>query len=928
MRRTVRLFILLMTLCALALTGAAQAESIRKVETPEYKVGFYASSCYHIQDEDGKKSGYGYEMMQDIMKYLQCTFDYVGYDVPFADCFDMLENGEIDILSGVKLTDVREEKFAFSTHPAIVATTCMNVKVGNDKVVAGDYSTYNGLRVGLLRRHTYNGKFLDFAIEKGFDCQIIYYETPTELSRALIDDEVDALVNSYTRIPEDESVIENFGDTPYYIITRKEDQALLDEIDDAIDQMNVETPNWRTELYNQYYGSQEKNNELTSSEQALLDTMRENHTVVRAVMNPDAAPYSWYEDGEAQGITAEMFQIVAQRAGLDYEILPVSSREEYERMIADGTADVWLDVSGSEQEADGYRLTSPYLTTALSIMSMSDSSGRIHSLAIMEDNIDVRRIIASRWPDAQVIRFSSLTDCVGALLRGRVDGALLMTYTAQRLAENDVQNRLQVEIVPGESVALKMGVNVQDDRDFYGIWEKMLYVAAQEMGAEVVQNHVENGRSLNIIAYLYDHPIYLVMVIVGVFLIGFFVILYVQATKSKEKERRAAQELAIALEETKKANQAKQDFFSKMSHDIRTPLNVVLGMTQIAEKYKGDEVKLSRALDNITVEGNHLLTLINSILDVNQLESGHVELFSGPFNPADCIRDSEDILRPLAAQKEQTMTVSCNRTDCIVLGDANRFTQIIINIVSNAIKYTNPGGRIDVRLECHEDGSCRFTCTDNGIGMSQEFVSHIFEEYSRAEDSRISKVQGTGLGMAVVKGFTDLMNGKLTVRSRLNEGSTFIVDIPFGKVSEQQRREAMAAKRESEESDERYVGKRVLLAEDNALNAEIATELLRTIGFIVDWAENGEEAVRLFEQSKPGDYFAVFMDMQMPVMNGVEATKKIRATERADSHVPIFAMTANTFASDRNACRDAGMDGYVSKPVSIQSILGALRETI
>ena len=248
----------------------AQVFAMDQLDTPDYKVAFYAFDCYHMQDANGRRSGYGYEMMQGLSKYLQCTFSYIGYDKTASECEEMLRNGEVDIYTAAKKTPEREAEFAFSTHPAITSFTCMNVKVGNNKIVAGDYSTYNGLRIGLLRRHTYNDKFLDFVKEKGFDCQIVYYETPTELSRALVDDEVDALVNSYIRIPEDERTVEEFGETPYYIMARKEDQGLIDQLDYAIDCMNVETPNWRTELYNQYYGSEGTNRDYTEEELALL----------------------------------------------------------------------------------------------------------------------------------------------------------------------------------------------------------------------------------------------------------------------------------------------------------------------------------------------------------------------------------------------------------------------------------------------------------------------------------------------------------------------------------------------------------------------------------------------------------------------------------------------------------------------------------
>ena len=916
----------LMLLVCLACTASAAA--LPKYETKQYRVSYYAYDCFNMQDADGRRSGYGYEMMQNIAKYLQCTFSYEGYDKTAKENEEMLRNGKLDLYTAAKKTPEREAEFIFSEHPSITATTCMNVKVGNRSIVSGDYSTYEGIRIGLLSRHTYNGRFELWAQSKGFAYTITYYETPAELSNALINGDVDAIVNSYIGTPEDERIIEQFEETPYYLMARKEDQALMDAIDTAIDEMNVETPNWRTDLYNEYYGSPSKNVDFTEEETAYLASLQRGNAVIRAVMDPDDAPYSWYENGEAHGIAADLFKATAEQLGLDYEIVSVASKEEYEAALSSGDIDVWLDISSySEDQQDvKYKLTDAYLTTSVSLLQRSDTtSSRAKRIAILHDNLAVRSIAESTWPDAELVEMDSLDDCIQAVLDDRVDGALLKTYAAQQAARRDSMNRLRTSIVPATFVEMRMGVNAQDSHLFFNLWDKTLSTVSAQFSAEVVQQNVDTNTEESLVRYLYTHP----GLSGAVVLIGFAAVLllalYLQSVHNNVNQKRIAQELAAALEDAREANEAKQNFFSKMSHDIRTPMNVVLGMTQVAQKYKHDTPRLEKALDNIATEGRYLLVLINSILDVNQLEHGRIELAKEPFSPAACLQESADALRPLASDKSQTLTVHCDQTDRVVLGDVSRVSQIIINILSNAIKYTGDGGTIDLRLDTLPGDRYRFTCTDNGIGMSEEFLAHIGEEYHRAEDSRISKVEGTGLGMSVVKGFTALMGGTLAVQSHPGEGSTFIVELPLPPASDAQR-EAVLRPAEETPDTASYAGREVLLVEDNALNAEIATELLNTLGLKVDWAENGQIGVDKFEASRPGQYFAVFMDMQMPVMDGIEATRCIRASARPDHNVPVFAMTANTFSADRDRCRTVGMDGYITKPVSVKDLQTAVRE--
>ena len=899
-------------------------------DTPEYKVAFYAYDCYHMQDSNGKKYGYGYDMMQDLSEHLQCTFSYVGYEKSAKECEEMLRNGDVDIYTAAKITPEREEEFVFSKHPAITSTTCMNVKRGNSTVVAGDYSTYNGLKIGLLQRHTYNDKFIQFTKEKGFDCSIVYYTTPTDLSNALIDGEVDALVNSYIRTPEDETTIENFGETPYYFMARKENQELIDDLDKAIDEMNIESPNWRTDLYNEYYGSQDSNTELTADEKALLKQMQANHTTIRAVMNPDNNPYSWYEDGRGYGIVADLFSETVKALGLDYEMIPVSSRQEYGELLETGNVDVCIDMDSyySDEGNYKYKMTDSYLTTTASVLKRRGSSGKMSRIGVLEENLAMKEIVDSAWPNADLILLENTEQCIRKIISGEIDAALMMSYTAQKAARDDIQNRLSVEIVPGTALGVKMGINYKADYNFVSLWKKTLQQVSLNKSDELVQDYLSKTDVQNFGAYLFDHPMYLVAVVGMLFFVLMIVGLYIESTRAKNKQLRISEQLADALLDAKKANDAKINFFSKMSHDIRTPLNVVLGMTQIARKYQNEPDKLENALENITSEGNYLLTMINSILDVNQLSHGHIELVYKPFDPDECMRDSIKILLPLAERKHQQLTFSSDFKDHVVVGDSSRFSQIMVNIVSNAIKYTESGGKIKVTMEALPANCYRFTCEDNGIGMSSDYLQHICEEYSRADDKQISGMEGSGLGMSVVKGFTELMHGTLRVDSELGKGSTFVVEIPFGEPTIKERELVINANEEQDLLPPDFKGKKVLLAEDNVLNAEIAMELLQSIGLVVELAEDGEKAVRKYENSEINEYLAIFMDMQMPVMDGVEATKQIRSSKRSDHNICIIAMTANTLVRDRKICEEAGMDGYLSKPIHLKEIGKALKSSV
>lgn len=787
------------------------------------KVAFPTQEGMSFFGHSGKVTGYNYDYLEKISEYTGWVMDYVPYgsddgNEAVGSALQDLQSGKVDLMGPLLKNAATEKLFEFPENSYGTVYTTLNA-LSTGSLRESSLHSVEKLRVGRWETAaTRNSEVMTFLESENISYEIVTYATAAAQQQALIDGNVDVIPSVSLSPVNNARIVAQFAPRPYYFAATKGNTELVKKLDETIERIDQADPNLQDTLYNKYYGAVEDNRTLTQEEQALLHRLQESGEPIRAVMDPDADPYSWYEDGEAHGIAADIFKAVAQKLYLPYEIVPVSTKEEYESLISSGAVDIWMDMDScyESEGVTGYKATEPYLTTTTSVLRGRGASDRIENLVTNDDHIVMREIVSAVWPNARLTVVDTAEQCKDMVLSGKADGALLMSYVAQRLSRDDLQNRLRVDIVPGGTMELMMGVNANDDVHFLGLWEKTLAEVSGEVSAEIVQEYLEQTTTPNMAQYLFDHPTFLIILCVAVILLLSLTLLYTQQRKGKKQEKISMQ-LAAALQKAEDATAAKQNFFSKMSHDIRTPLNVVLGMTQIAQKYKSDPNKLGDALNNVTKEGNYLLMLINSILDVNQLEHGTVELAREAFDPAACLQESVEMLHTLSEKKDQQLTVTCDCADRVVVGDANRLKQILINIISNAIKYTHVGGHIDLHLEALPQDRYRFSCADDGIGMSEDFIQHICEDYTRAEDSRVSKIQGTGLGMSVVKGFTD-------------------------------------------------------------------------------------------------------------VMGGVTATKLIRQSSRPDRDIPIFAMTANTFASDRRSCREAGMTGYIPKPVSVKSIEDALTE--
>jgi PAS domain S-box-containing protein len=404
--------------------------------------------------------------------------------------------------------------------------------------------------------------------------------------------------------------------------------------------------------------------------------------------------------------------------------------------------------------------------------------------------------------------------------------------------------------------------------------------------------------------------------------------------EDKLKELREQQALQEAFDAAKAANMAKNEFLSRMSHDIRTPMNAIMGMTAIAGKYLDDKDRIQDCLAKITTASNHLLNLINEVLDMAKIESGKLNLLEEDFSISAMLQELLDLINPQLLVKKHhfTLTKAPELRDN-VLGDKLRLKQLLLNILANAIKYTPPYGSISLEVRethsrLHDTIGYEFIITDNGIGMDSEFAAKIFEPFARASDSRTSEIEGTGLGMTIALNIARMMNGTIDVQSTLGKGSAFKATVylrPHQQIRSSKASAPAAGIDSLQEINCR--GKQVLLVEDNELNLEIAVELLKYAGLNITTAKNGLEGLDKFKAAPPGTYALILMDIQMPVMNGLEAAKAIRALPVKDAQtVPIVAMTANAFPEDIAATLQAGMNEHLSKPIDLEQFHSILQK--
>ena len=931
------LFILLTTIAPAAGEPTHERRTVR--------VGVLAQDGLCQKDANGNLSGYTIDLWQLANRYMDVKVEYVGYGKNWNELLQMLEHGELDILTNAQKSPEREQIFAF-TKPTGVTSGLLNVRADNTKFIAGDYATYNGMRIGTFRKDRTYELFQKWAQGKGFTYQTTFYDTSTELYAAFRSGEVEAIIANSFRKPENEHTLDMFYTNNIYGIVRKDDTQLLNEFNYAINQMNASEGDWVHKLLYKYVtDTNTVKISFSQREQELIRQYQSGEKKLIVGVWTDRAPLSYVENGKLKGILPDLFAKIMQKAGIPYTIKLPKDKADYEKMCLDGSVDVIMDWRHDNiplAEERDYALSKKYLDTRIVLLKRNTLKGQPHTFAV-ENTTRLSNVEDKLVDDANVFLTNNVDESIRAVAYGKADATYLYYYMALYYLNQGSYKNLVYEILdnpgPDVHIAFTTGVN----HELSGIISKCISQISNEERTQIINKYTTfQPQNMDFVTYIAYNPQMTLLFFVFILAISLgFLLMYMRL---HEKKRLLAQEQAYAVkqeqlaEAAQAANKSKTSFLFNMSHDIRTPMNAIIGFANLAQNAKCSTEQMHSYLSKILVASQHLLSLINDILEMSRIESGKITLEPAPTSWNEMLLELQTIMQEQIESKKQSFTISiAPLTHDYVMIDKLRMEQVLVNLVSNASKYTPERGSIRVELAQYpadkpNQALYKISVIDNGMGMSEDFVKKIFSPFERANNTTVSKIQGTGLGMSITKSIVDLANGTIDVKSKLGEGTEIIVAVTLCLCTDAEtaaRNAKQLDKQQAQAEQPDFKGKRLLVVEDNKLNREITVTILEQTGIITEQAEDGSVAVKMVQEAAPGYYDLILMDIQMPIMDGYEATKQIRALpDKRLAQLPIIAVSANAFEEDKKASLAAGMDGHIAKPINVPDLFSLMQKLI
>ena len=905
------------------------------------RIGSFEDTFDYI-DKNGVRRGYGYELLQALAGYTGWKFEYVKCD--WSNCFDKLENGEIDIMGDISYTDEREQRMLFSDEAMGEEKYILYADLSNMDLEMSDFKSMDGKRVGVLMDTEPEIMLTEWENKNGIHTEHVNVNNNDDVEKKLANHEIDAFVSLEESIWSEQGIssVTTIGKSGIYFAINKERSDIKTELDWAMRKLDQDNPFFKADLYKKYF-TLEYSQILTGEEKSWV----EEHGNIRiGFLSNDPAVFSLDEKtGKFTGMLAEYVSYAKDCLGnqkLKFNIQEYNDYDEMIQALQEREIDMIFYTGRNPcfAEEKGYALTNTAWT--YSLMAVTDEENfdehNVYKVAVPKEKEALKQHIAFCYPQWELVDCDSLDDAADMILNEKADCFLMGASQAMIYDNSRKFKSVPLTKTMEACFAVRGGAG-----SLLSILNKTLKAMPSDMLTSALAIYDSTADKVTFSDFVKDNLIafFITAIFFALSIISIILVLLRKARKAEAVAKLAANntqklndKLEIALKKAEDASLAKTRFLNNMSHDIRTPMNVILGYAQLMEnELKGKDMpETLEHLEKMQQSGNLLLSIINNVLDMARIESGRMELDENYCRIEDVRKSLFAVFDEKARKKNIALHYTMNVEHEHVLTDVTKVKEIFVNILSNAIKYTPSGGSVMMsvdELPCDEPGYMivRNRVSDTGIGMSQDYMTKIFDAFTREQNTTKSKIAGTGLGMSIVRKYVDLLGGTIDVESELGKGSTITVTLKH-KIAD----ESYYVKKQIEESgtgSEILEGRNILLAEDNDLNAEITEAILERAGIKTERVEDGIQCVNMIEKMPAGTYDMILMDIQMPKMNGYKATQAIRRLPDKDKAcIPIIAMTANAFEEDKRDALAVGMNGHIAKPIELDKLLSMLAEVI